>query len=151
MVKAGVEEINWEPYTGNKPSPSPDYTQEIINAGDDGSIDIYSSVGGRNLAEKTNQGVTNWTWSMQSGDFSKTEVVEDGIRCCKLERGSIAQNGWSVICYNDIGRNKLEAGEQYAVSFEVKGSVSGTFVSNRVRLVTAGGMSDLTQKQLRQT
>ena len=84
-------------------------------------------IGGRNLAEKTNQGVTNWTWSMQSGDYTKTEVVEDGIRCCNLERGSAAQSGWSIIGYYDIGRKKLEAGKQYTISFEVRGSASVKF------------------------
>lgn len=30
----------WEPYTGGKPSPSPDYPQEIVSAGDKGKVDI---------------------------------------------------------------------------------------------------------------
>lgn len=81
-------------------------------------------VGGRNLAEKTNQGATNWGWSMQTGDSTVAELIENGIRCCKFTRGSIEQSGWSVILYSDIGRNKLEAGGQYTISFEVKGSVS---------------------------
>ena len=44
---------DWEPFTGGKPAPSPDFTQEIKNAGDSGSIDMYSGVGGRNLALET--------------------------------------------------------------------------------------------------
>ena len=36
----------WEPYTGGKPSPSPDYPQEIISAGDDGEISITLSDSG---------------------------------------------------------------------------------------------------------
>lgn len=35
----------WEPYTGGKPSPSPDYPQEIVTAGSDGTIDITVSDG----------------------------------------------------------------------------------------------------------
>ena len=33
MVNAGSELLPWEPYTGRKPSPSPDYPQEIVSAG----------------------------------------------------------------------------------------------------------------------
>ncbi len=32
MLTEGSEKKDWEPYTGGKPSPSPDYTQEIKNA-----------------------------------------------------------------------------------------------------------------------
>ena len=33
MVNAGSELLPWEPYTGRKPSPSPDYPQEIVSSG----------------------------------------------------------------------------------------------------------------------
>lgn len=33
MLNSGSEALPWEPYTGNQPSPSPDYPQEIVNAG----------------------------------------------------------------------------------------------------------------------
>ncbi|MBS6676929.1 MAG: hypothetical protein KH330_04200 [Clostridiales bacterium] len=33
MLNSGSEALPWEPYTGGQPSPSPDYPQEIINAG----------------------------------------------------------------------------------------------------------------------
>lgn len=90
-------------------------------------------VGGRNLSEKTNQGITGWAWNMQVGDKTITEVVEDGIRCCKLLRGSIEQSGWYYISYNDIGRKKLEPGGQYLVSFEVKCSVSTRIYADFIR------------------
>ena len=38
---------SWEPYTGGKPSPSPEYPQEIVSAGESGSITV--EVGGKNL------------------------------------------------------------------------------------------------------
>ncbi|MFQ9151662.1 MAG: hypothetical protein ACLR6B_09175 [Blautia sp.] len=80
------------------------------------------TVGGRNLATKTNRGTTNWWWSMQKGDYTATEVVENGVRCCKLTRGSTAQSGWSIISYSGIGRNKWEPNTTYTVSVEVKAS-----------------------------
>lgn len=45
MINSGSTALPWEPYTGGKPSPSPDYPQEIVTAGSDGSIDITISDG----------------------------------------------------------------------------------------------------------
>lgn len=45
MLNSGDAVLPWEPYTGGKPSPSPNYPQEIVTAGLDGSIDITVSDG----------------------------------------------------------------------------------------------------------
>lgn len=42
MMNEGETALPWEPYTGGKPSPSADYPQEIVSAGDDGSIEVGS-------------------------------------------------------------------------------------------------------------
>lgn len=34
---------SWEPYTGGKPSPSPEYPQEIVSAGESGTINVSIS------------------------------------------------------------------------------------------------------------
>lgn len=47
MINVGSSALPWEPYTGGKPSPSPEYKQEPEDAGKDGSIEV--KVGGRNL------------------------------------------------------------------------------------------------------
>ena len=47
MVCEGTVAKSWEPYTGGKPSPSPDYPQEIVSAGKDGSIGV--EVHGKNI------------------------------------------------------------------------------------------------------
>lgn len=82
------------------------------------------SVGGRNLAESTNQGVTGWYWGMQTGGYTRSEVVENNVKTCKLLRDSVVQTGWSVICYDRIGRYKWESDTVYTVSVDVKPSVS---------------------------
>lgn len=44
MINAGSTAKPWEPYTGGKPSPSPEYPQAIVNAGGDtGSIGLTVS------------------------------------------------------------------------------------------------------------
>lgn len=81
-------------------------------------------VGGRNLATNTNKGTTGWSWSMQTGDYSKESVSETGVNTCKLTRDSVKQSGWSVIQFSYIGRTKWEADTNYTVSVDVKASVS---------------------------
>lgn len=43
MLNSGSTALPWEPYTSGQPSPSPDYPQEIVTAGSDGTIDITVS------------------------------------------------------------------------------------------------------------
>lgn len=47
IISKQNDSVMYEPYTGGKPSPSPDYPQEIENAGDDGSIQV--DVLGKNI------------------------------------------------------------------------------------------------------
>ena len=51
MISAGTTALPWEPYTGGKPSPSPEYPQEIVSAGQDG--DIGAKVCGAQLFDNT--------------------------------------------------------------------------------------------------
>lgn len=81
-------------------------------------------VGGRNLATNTNKGTTGWSWSMQTGGYSKESVSETGVNTCKLTRDSVKQSGWSIIQFSYIGRTKWEADTNYTVSVDVKASVS---------------------------
>ena len=47
QFEEGTVATDYEPYTGGKPSPSPEYPQEIISAGDSGNIEV--DVVGKNL------------------------------------------------------------------------------------------------------
>ena len=47
MLNKGETALPFEPYTGGKPSPSPEYPQEIVSAGESGNITV--EVGGKNL------------------------------------------------------------------------------------------------------
>ena len=99
-------------------------------------------IGGRNLAEKTNQGVANWLWSMQTGDYTREEYIDSNqIKCCKLTKGATTtQTGWSVIEYTNIGLLKYEPNQTYTISFDVLSSVTTTM---SVRLLKPDGTNDL--------
>lgn len=47
MLNIGNSALPFEPYTGGKPSPSPGYPQEIVSAGENGSIGV--EITGKNL------------------------------------------------------------------------------------------------------
>ena len=49
QIESGETATSYEPYTGGKPSPSPEYPQEIVSAGDGGSIEV--EVTGKNLVD----------------------------------------------------------------------------------------------------
>lgn len=87
-----------------------------------------TEIGGRNLATNTNKGTVGWHWSMQVGNVTSSEIVENEIRTCKLTRDTTAQSGWSVIFYTQISRNKWEPNTVYTVSLDVKASVSTNFI-----------------------
>lgn len=108
------------------------WTRTIISYTDNTTSTAYNVgstpegivVGGRNLATNTNKGTTGWSWSMQTGGYSKESVSETGVNTCKLTRDSVKQSGWSVIQFSYIGRTKWEADTNYTVSVDVKASVS---------------------------
>lgn len=79
-------------------------------------------IGGRNLAQNTNQGTSGWSWTMQTGGYTAAEITESGVKTCKLTRNNVAQSGWSVIRYTSIALAKLETDTTYIISFDVKGS-----------------------------
>lgn len=46
MINVGSSALPYEPYTGGKPSPNPEYPQEIVSAGEGGTINVSISDSG---------------------------------------------------------------------------------------------------------
>jgi hypothetical protein len=111
-------------YSDVSKSSSYEAAKEAWNKANSANSKIDSIiVGGRNLAEATNQGIKNWNWSMKTGGYSRYEIVDNNVRTCKMVRDSVAQSGWSVIEYADIGRSKWKPSTTYTLSVEVKSNV----------------------------
>lgn len=51
QIEKGTDKTNYEPYTGGKPSPSPEYQQEITSCGENGIIDL--KITGNNAEPQT--------------------------------------------------------------------------------------------------
>lgn len=47
QIEIGTEATDYEPYTGGQPSPSPDYPQQIVSAGNSGEVEV--TIYGKNL------------------------------------------------------------------------------------------------------
>lgn len=86
------------------------------------------SVGGRNMCIGTNQGTRNWEWNMKTGTYTEEEVLEDGVKTCKLTRNNDTQSGWSVIHFYDISRDEWLPNTEYTLSVDVKASVDTAFL-----------------------
>ena len=72
MLNAGDTALPWEPYTGGKASPNPDYPQEVESAAKDGSLEI--GVYGGNLFDSS---FRNSSGSIHSVRGTATEA--DGV------------------------------------------------------------------------
>ena len=77
MFNAGSTALPYEPYTGGKPSPSPEYPQEIHSAGDEGEIGI--GVTGANILnpndiDTENADVLFTVVGMQPGQYTLSFV-----------------------------------------------------------------------------
>ena len=85
-------------------------------------------IGGRNIATNTNKGITGWGWSMQTNSGkTMTEVVENGIKCCKITKDSTSGSGWNYMSYSYINVSKYMPNKKYTISFEIKPSVDTKF------------------------
>lgn len=123
----------WTRYliTYNNPT-STSYTSPVCDSSWEAVNEIQ--VGGRNLATKTNQGETGWSWSMQTGTYTSEEYVENDIKGVKLTRGTDSQSGWSYISYAYIGRPHYIPDTDYTVSFDLKPSVDTIFEALLLRV-----------------
>ena len=110
MLNAGSEALPYEPYTGNQPSPSPDYPQEIINAG------------------KYNEASQKWEYevSVRGSQLWRNigrETTLSGVKLTPLADGWINLNGTCTSSTNiALEGNHLESGN-YTISAEKQGSL----------------------------
>lgn len=109
---------------------------------------IPTTVGGRNLLTKTNQGATGWNWIMQTGDKTIESVSSEGINAVKLTKGTATpQSGFSAIYYSGVLSKLIESDTQYVLSFDVYPNVDTTFKATLVdndysdRLTTTATMN----------
>ena len=100
----------WEPYTGGQPSPSPDYSQEIVNGGN------YNDENQKWEYEVSVRG--SQLWRNLGG-----ETTLSGVKLTPLADGWINLNGTCTSSTNiALEGNHLESGN-YTISAEKQGSL----------------------------
>lgn len=123
FAKSAVK-LPFEPYTGGKPSPSPEYPQEIVSVGGNGSIEV--NVRGKNLADiygYSANGMDNpeekRVLNNEYGTtLSTTEKTDKLIVNQEILDGAIADNYTSG--YFCIGINrKFEVNKYYIITFRI--------------------------------
>lgn len=128
MLNAGSTPLPWEPYTGGKPSPSPDYPQEIESVGQGKTIGI--NVRGKNLLR-----IDNSLENYESEEYAGTanRIISSGmvaigldnanlfvpqyISNCVMDNGSISYHTKSPGFAVGIGA-QLTSGQTYTCSFD---------------------------------
>lgn len=80
QIQSGAKATPYEPYTGGKTSPSPEYPQEIVNAGklneETGKYEVQVKVTGKNLYdEEYAKNIDNWMNAYAPGTTPNTYSV----------------------------------------------------------------------------
>ena len=86
-------------------------------------------IGGRNLLTKTNQGKTNWSWSISDEGTTAEDYYVGGIKAVKLTRTADGSASWAYIQYQGLLRNLIEPDMEYTLSFDVYPSQNVTFTA----------------------
>lgn len=103
MLNKGAEEKPYEPYTGGKPSPSPEYPQEIVSAGESGNITV--EVRGKNLLQLQdgrggNRGVEV---TCRNGEISLVgTATETGWAILKVNPPVVLNGDYALSTSNDV-------------------------------------------------
>lgn len=123
MIREETELDSYEPYTGGKPSPSPEYPQEIKSVGkwndEKQKYEVEISISGRNLFDFST--CEEGKIFEDSGNIVSTTngVLTDFIPCFPNSQYSRSRTGSTVVAFYDCNKNKI--------GFEIVGNT--TFVT----------------------
>lgn len=123
QVELGTTVTTYEPYTGGKPSPSPEYPQEIKNSGkwneEKQKYEIEVVLSGKNLLDITaceDGKIFEGSGNIISADNG---LLTDFIPCFPNSQYSRSRTGFTVVAFYDCDKNKI--------GFEIVGNA--TFVT----------------------
>lgn len=123
IINEGSAAKPYEPYTGGKPSPSPEYPQEIKNSGkwneEKQKYEIEVVLSGKNLLDITaceDGKIFEGSGNIISADNG---LLTDFIPCFPNSQYSRSRTGFTVVAFYDCDKNKI--------GFEIVGNA--TFVT----------------------
>lgn len=145
MLNLGSEALPFEPYTGGKPSPSPEYPQEIVSVGGSGSIGVEITgknlFGGKTFADKIVElggslNETNKTVAVSAKLMSDKVIYnfpDSSKQYTVILHGSNSSVGVSTKHVN--ARIEYKNGSKYILEFENNEKVIVTTQKNAVGLI----------------
>lgn len=127
QLKSMVTESKVNDIINGKGFATQSYTQSIVNQKADqwnttiaGLTQQLNNSSDVNLAEKTNQGTTNWTVHSGNGASTISEVNINGIRGVRFTQ-TRKSTSWWVIAYQ-LNLNYFEPNQDYIISFDIRTS-----------------------------
>lgn len=127
QLKSMVTESKVNDIINGKGFATQSYTQSIVNQKADqwnttiaGLTQQLNNSSDVNLAEKTNQGTTNWTVSPGNGASTISEVNINGIRGVRFTQ-TRKSTSWWVIAYQ-LNLDYFEPNQDYIISFDIRTS-----------------------------
>ena len=115
QIESGETATSYEPYTGGKPSPSPEYPQEIVNVGESGSINV--EVAGKNLFDI-------------NGDLNIRSDGTEANGVNVVEGNMLISNVNTASTYSTGQRISITPGRKYTVSAKIVSI--GTGIKSRI-------------------
>lgn len=149
MMEIGSNKTDYEPYTGGKPAPSPEYPQEIVNSGklnaDTQKYEVSGKMLSKNLLNLKNPSVKFERCTLQEDGSVKSAITSNYYFCSiyvddPYVVGNI-KNGQTISFSIDKGiSNKtitisLHGDREGSVNYQEKSSASG---GNSVSIVPSG-------------
>ena len=137
---------SWEPYTGGKPSPSPEYPQEIVSAGESGTINVSISDSGsqsQSLTLATPNGLPGVPVS-KDGNYTDSNGQQWVCDEIDLERGKYVQRVKEInpADYDRWISDKTAGNLRFKIigTDAAKKTVRSEILSNRFTFLSSGHM-----------
>lgn len=137
---------SWEPYTGGKPSPSPEYPQEIVSAGESGTINVSISDSGsqsQSLTLATPNGLPGVPVS-KDGNYTDSNGQQWVCDEIDLERGKYVQRVKEInpADYDRWISDKTTGNLRFKIigTDAAKKTVRSEILSNRFTFLSSGHM-----------
>ena len=145
QLKSMVTESKVNDIINGKGFATQSYTQSIVNQKSDqwnativGLTQQINNSSDVNLAQKTNQGTTNWSVNPGNGTSTISEVNINGVRGVRFTQTKKPTNWW-VITYN-LNLDYFEPNQDYIISFDIRTS-SDNFAQDGMLNIARGDSS----------
>lgn len=143
MLNEGATALPWEPYTGGAPSPSPDYPQEIVSAGEydeaSGKYKVEVALGGSNLFDVS---------KVISSYQESPGIINNGDGTLTVNAGNSSGVGASEPNALKYYCPDIKVGETYVLNAETTGTLKYIYLNDSSGSWRFGTSKEITESML---